>query len=71
MKGKTNRGDHCKRPEPSEERYPGRHVGLYPGKKNLVTMTDTSGIIVRYTCRQRMFEGKLPRHLRLLEKEKA
>ncbi len=34
-------------------------------------MTDTSGIIVRYTCKQRRFEGKLPRHLRVLEKEKA
>ncbi len=34
-------------------------------------MTDTSGIVMRYTCRQRRFEGKLPRHLRILEKEKA
>ncbi len=34
-------------------------------------MTDTSGITLRYTCRQRRFEGKLPRHLRVLEKEKA
>ncbi len=34
-------------------------------------MTDTFGITVRYTCRQRRFEEKLPRHLRVLEKEKA
>ncbi len=34
-------------------------------------MADTSGITVRYTCRQRRFEGKLPRCLRVLEKEKA
>ncbi len=68
---KRNCGDHCKRPESSEERYPGRHVGVDLGKKNLVTMTDTSGITLRYTCRQRRFEGKLPRHLRVLEKEKA
>ncbi len=68
VKGKNNRGDHCKRPESSEERYPGRRD---PGTKNLVTMTDTSGITLRSTCRQRRFEGKLPRYLRGLEKEKA
>ncbi len=71
VKGKTNRGDHCKRPESSEERYPGRHIGVDPGKKNLVTMTDTFGITVRNTCRQRRFEEKRPRHLRVFEKEKA
>ncbi len=60
VKGKTNRGDHCKRPELSEERNTGRHVGIHPGTKNLVTMTDTSGITVMFTCRQRRFEGKLP-----------
>ena len=70
-----NASDFPKHPRVSEpldeERYPGRHVGVDPGKSNLVTMTDSSGISLRYTCRQRRFEGKLPRYLKILEAEKA
>jgi hypothetical protein len=42
-----------------------------PGKKNLVTMTDSSGISLRYTCRQRRFEGKLDRYHEVLALEKS
>ena len=53
------------------EAYPGRQVGGDPGKKNLVTMTDSEGISLRYTCRQRRFEGKLSRYLDVLRLEKS
>ena len=41
------------------------------GKKNLVTMSDKNGVTLRYTCRQRMFEGKLLRYREVLEREKS
>ena len=50
--------------------YPGRQVGVDPGKKNLVTMIDKDGVVLRYTCRQWMFECQLTRHHRVLEVEK-
>ncbi len=34
------------------------HVSVDPGKRNLVTMIDAEGTVLRYTCRQRMFESK-------------
>ena len=55
----------------SDDQYPGREVGVDPGKKNLVTMSDKNGVTLRYTCRQRMFEGKLLRYREVLEREKS
>ena len=50
--------------------YPSREVGLDPGKRNILTMTDKEGISIRYTARQKQFESGLTRYLRVLEKEK-
>ncbi len=52
----TKIGKHAKvtqRKDPDHSVLPRTHVGVDPGKKNLVTMTDLKGISLRYTCRQR------------------
>ncbi len=46
------------------------HVGVDPGKRNLVTMIDAEGTVLRYTCRQRMFESKHTRYQAIMKKEK-
>jgi len=47
-----------------------KDVGLDPGKRNILTMTDNEGISVRYTSCQKQFESGLVRYRHVLEKEK-
>ena len=56
--------------EETQQIYPSREVGLDPGKRNIMTMTDKEGISIRYTARQKQFESGLTRYLRVLEKRK-
>ena len=49
---------------------PSRSVGLDPGLRNIATMVDTDGNVLRYTSRQRRFESKLARYRSVLHKEK-
>ena len=53
--------------------YPGREVGVDPGKKNIVMLTDENAISLRYTSAQRNYESKLKRytHVLLVEKSKV
>ncbi len=51
--------------------YSGRHVGLDPGKKNVVTTTDENGISLKYSCRQKNFESGLLRYRHVLQREKS
>ncbi len=55
----------CQKSDIQEDMY----IGVDPRKKNLITMTNTSGISTH--ADKEGFKGKLPRHLRVLEKEKA
>ena len=45
-------------------------VGVDPGKKNIVTMTDEKGLCPRFTSRQHMFESGETRLRAVLEREK-
>ncbi len=54
-----------------DEVYPSRSVGLDPGKKNIATLVDEDGKILRYTTPQRNFESKLTRFKAVLSKEKT
>lgn len=45
---------------------PSRTVGLDPGKKNVLTISDLDGNTLKYTIRQRNFESKLTRYRKVL-----
>lgn len=44
--------------------------GLDPGKKNILTMADGDGNVLRYTACQRNFESKLTRYRKVLSEER-
>ena len=55
----TPKGYMCTDPAAEQsDIYPGRDVGVDPGIKNLVTMSDINRVTLRYTSKQRLFESK-------------
>lgn len=47
-----------------------RTIGIDPGRKNLITATDSNGVTLRYTCKQRTFESKIIRHRKRIRQQK-
>lgn len=56
--------------EEETNEVPSKTIGLDPGKKNVATLTDADGVVLKYTARQRNSESKLVRFRRVLAKEK-